>query len=176
MSRLIFNLNGTRRNRYLPRCVLNVVSSDACSVKCILKNALFPSTFENLIAPVSKCAISSNVGALWISLIMALFKSLGSRQILSLPFGFFGYVSKLTQGVSSVCFVMIPCQTISFSSFSISALYSIGTLHLPCCTGGIWGLILMSYSPDMSPILSKLLGYRVCKSLVQLIGILPGST
>ena len=81
---------------------------------------------------VSMWAISSSVGALWFSLIMALFKSLGLRQILSLPFGFFGYVSELTQGVGSICFIMIPWWTILFSSFSISALYSIGTLHLPC--------------------------------------------
>ena len=140
------------------------------------KHALFPFTFENLIAPVNMWAISSSVSALWFSRIMALLRSFGSRQILSLRFGFFGYLSKLTQGVSSICFTMMPCQTISFSSFLISALYSIGTLCLPSCMGGTCRSILMSYSPDMSPILSKLLGYRVCRSLVQLLGVLPGST
>ena len=136
MSWLIFSPNGTHRKQYLPRCVLNIVSSDACLVRCIPKNVLFPSTFENLIAPVSAWAISSSVGALWFSLIMALLRSLGLRQILSLPFGFFGYVSMLTHGVGSVCFTMIPWWTISFNSFSTSALYSIGTLCLPCCTAG----------------------------------------
>ena len=149
--------------------------SDACSVRCILKNALFPSTFENFVAPVSMCAISLRVGALWFSRMIVLFRSFGSRQILNLPLGFFGYVSELTHGVSSVCFAMIPWQTISFSSFSISALCSMGTLHLPCCTGGMLGSVLMSYLPDMSHIPSKELGYRVCKSLVLLIWMLPGS-
>ena len=72
------------------------------------KNALLPSTFKNIVAPVRMCAISSSVGALWFSLIMALFKSLGSRHILSLPFGFLGYVNELTHGVGSICFTMIP--------------------------------------------------------------------
>ena len=90
--------------------------------------------------------------------------------------GFFGYISELTHGVGSICFAMIPWWTISFSSFSISTLCSMGTLCLPCCTGGMLGSVLMSYSPDMSPIRSKELGYRVCKSLVLLIWTLPGST
>ena len=143
---------------------------------CIPKNALLPSTFENLVAPVSTCAISSRVGALWFPCMIASFRSFRSRQILNLPLDFFGYVSELTQGVGSICFAMIPWQTILFSSFSISALCSMGTLHLPCCTGGMLGSVLMSYSPDMSPIWSKELGYRVCKSLVLLIRMLPGST
>ena len=133
------------------------------------KNALFPSTFENLVAPVSTCAISSRVGALWFSRMIALLRSFGSRQILNLPLGFLGYVNELTHGVGSVCFAMMPWRTISFSSFLISALCSIGTFHLPCCMGGMLGLVLMSYSPDMLPILSKELGNRVCKSLVSLM-------
>ena len=140
------------------------------------EKCLVASTFENLVAPVSMCAISSRVGALWFSHMIALFRSFGSRQILNLPLGFFRYVSELTHGVSSVCFAMIPWRTILFSSFSISALCSMGTLRLPCCTGGTLGSVLMSYSPDMSPIRSKELGYRVCKSLVLLIRTLPGST
>ena len=86
-----------------------------------------------------------------------------------LTIGFFGYVSELTHGVSSICFAMIPWWTISFNSFSISTLCSMGTLHLPCCMGGMLGYVLMSYLPDMSPIRLKEFGYRVCKSLVLLI-------
>ena len=51
MSWLILSQNRTHRNRYLSRCVLNVVSSDVCSVRCIPKNAFFPSTLENFVAP-----------------------------------------------------------------------------------------------------------------------------
>ena len=176
MSWLILSPNGTQRKWYLPRCMLNIVSRDALLVRCILKNALLLSTFENLVAPVSMCVISLRVGALWFSHMIALFRSFGSRQILNLPLVFFGYVSELTQGVGSVCFAMIPWWNISFSSFSISTLCSIGTLHLLCCTGGTLGSVLMLYSPDMSPIRLKELGYRVCKSLVLLIRMLPGST
>ena len=176
MSWLILSPNRSLRKWYLLRCVLNVVSSDALSVRCIPKNALLPSTLKNLVALVSTCVISLRVGALWFSCMIALFRFFRSRQILNLPLGFFGYVSKLTHGVGSVCFTMIPWWTILFSSFLISTLCSIGTLCLPCCTGSMLGSVLMSYSPDMSPIQLKELGYRVFKSLVLLIWMLPGST
>ena len=113
MSWDIFSLKGTCKNRYLLRWVLNVVRSDASSDRCILKKALLPSTLENLVASMRTWAISSRVGALWFSWMMALFRSLGSRHILSLSFAFFGYVKLLTHGVGSVCLVMILCQTIS---------------------------------------------------------------
>ena len=147
MSWLILSPNGTWRKRYLLRCVLNIVSSDALSVRCIPKNALLLSTFENLVALVSMCAISSRVSALWCSRMITLFRSFGSRQILNLPLGFFGYINELTHGVSSIWFAIIPWWTISFSSFLISTLCSIGTLCLLCCTGGMLGSVLMSYSP-----------------------------
>ena len=38
ISWLILSLNGTLRNLYLPKCVLNIVSSDASFVRCIPKN------------------------------------------------------------------------------------------------------------------------------------------
>ena len=107
MSWDIFSPKGTRKNLYLLRCVLNVVRSDASSIRCIPKKALLPSTFENLVAPMRTWAISSRVGALWFSQMMALFRSLGSRQILSLLLAFFGYIRLLTHGVGSVCLVMI---------------------------------------------------------------------
>ena len=50
--------NGTRKNLYLPRCVLNVVNNDTSSVRCIPKKALLPSTLENLVAPVRTCVQS----------------------------------------------------------------------------------------------------------------------
>ena len=101
-------------------------------VRCILKKALLPSTLENVVAPVRKSVISLRVGALGFSQMMALFRSFGSRQSLNLLFAFLGYVSELTHGVGSVCFMMIPCQTISPNSFSISSLYLMGTFHLLC--------------------------------------------
>ena len=98
ISWLILSPNGTQRNLYLPRCVLNVVRSEASSVKCIPKKALLLSTLENLVAPVSTWAIPSRVGALWFSQMTALFESFGLRHILNLPFAFLGYVRELTHG------------------------------------------------------------------------------
>ena len=109
-------------------------------------------------------------------IIIALFRSLGSRHFLSLPFAFFGYVRLLTHGVGSVCLVMILWQTISANSFLISSLYSMGTFRLPCWTGGTVGSVLMSYSPCISPMQSKLLGYRAWSSLVLSMVTDPGST
>ena len=176
MSWLILSPNGTWRNLYLLRCVLNVMRSEDASIRCIPKNALLPSTLENFVAPVRTWAISLRVGALWFSWMMALFKSFGLRHILNLPFVFLGYVRELTHGVGSVCFVMIPWHTISPSSFSISSLYSMGTFHLPCCTGKAVGSVLMSYSPSMSPMQSKLLRNNAWRSLVLLMDVDPGST
>ena len=169
----ILSPKGTHRNVYLPRWVLNIVRSEASSERCIPK-ALLLSTLENLVAPVRTWAISSRVGTLWFSWMIALFKSLGSRHILNLPFAFLGYVRLLTHGVGSLCLVMIPCWTISASS-SIS-LYLMGTFCLPCWTGGTVGSVLMSYSPFMSPMQSKLLGNNAWRSLVLLMDTDPGST
>ena len=66
--------------------------------------------------------------------------------------------------------------TISANSFSISSLYSMGTFRLPCWTGGTVGSTLMSYSPCMSPMQSKLLGYSAWRSLVLSMVTDPGST
>ena len=110
---------------------------------------------------------------------MALFKSFRLRYTLNLLFAFLGYVRELTHGVGSVCFMMIPCYTTSPSSFSISSLYLMGTFHLPCCTGRTVGSVLMSYSPDMSPMQSKVLGTMLedpgtvngCRSRLHIDGV-----
>ena len=166
----------THRNLYLLRWMFNVVRSEASSVRCILKKALLLSTLENLVAPVRTWAISSRVGAFWFSQMIALFKSLGSRHILNLPFAFLGYVRLLTHNVGSVCLVMVPCWTISASSFLISSLYLMGTFCLPCWTGGMVGSVLMLYSPCMFLMQSKLLGNNAWRSLVLLMDTDPGST
>ena len=173
----IFSPKGTHKNRYLLRWVLNVVRSDASSVRCILKKALLPSTFENLVAPVRTWAISSRVGALWFSWMMALFRSLGSRHILSLPFAFFGIHQAADPwcGLSLFGDDSLP-WTISANSFSISSLYSMGTFRLPCWTGRTVGSVLMSYSPCMSPMQLKLLGNKAWRSLVLSMVTDPGST
>ena len=173
----ILSPKGTFRNLYLPRWVLNIVRSEASSVRCIPKKALLPSTFKNLVAPVRTWAISSRVGALWFSQMIALFKSLGSRHILNLPFAFLGYIRLLTHGVGSVCLVMILCQTISANSF----------LQSPLCTqwelsifhAGLVGWLGLSWchtSPCMSLMQSKLLGNNAWRSLVLSMDTDPGST
>ena len=173
MSWLILRPNGTWRNRYLPRCMLNVVSKDACSVRCIPENALFPSTLENVVAPVNSWAISSRVSALWFSLMIALFRSFGSRQILNLLLGFF----QICQWAYPWCQLCLFCND-SLLDHVIQLFLNLSFVfdgHL-ASTGGTLGSILMSYSPDLLPIWLKELGYRVCKSFVLLIWMLPGST
>ena len=48
----ILSPKGTHRNLYLLRWVLNIVRSDASSVRCIPKKALLLSTLKNLVAPM----------------------------------------------------------------------------------------------------------------------------
>ena len=153
----------TRRNLYLLRWVLNIVRSEASSVRCIPKKVLLPSTLENLVAPVRTWATSLRVVALWFSWMIALFKSLGLRHILNLLFAFLGYVRLLTYGVGLVCLVMIPCQTISANSFLIS-LCTQWELSIFCAgTGGTVRSVLMSYSPCMSMMQSKAVGEQCLK-------------
>ena len=58
---------------------------------------------------------------------------------------------------------------------SMTALDSIGTFLLACCTGGTLGTTLMSYSPLSEQSLSKELGYSVRRSSTLLPVIEPGS-
>ena len=54
----MFSPNGTWRNLYLSWCVLNVIRSEAASIRCIQKNALLPSTFGEF------CCYCENMGYL----------------------------------------------------------------------------------------------------------------
>ena len=163
ISWLILSPNGTWRNLYLLRCVLNVMRSEAASVRCIPKKALLPSTLENLVASVSTWAISSRVGALWFSRMIALFKSFGLRHILNLPFAFLGVCERADPWCGLSLFGDDSLTYHLSQLFFISSLYSMGTFHLLCCTGRTVGSVLMSYSPDMSPMQSKMLGEQHLK-------------
>ena len=52
-----------------------------------------------MVTPANLCEISSSVGTLECSLIIALFKSLGSKHMYSVPSGVHGYVSDETNCV-----------------------------------------------------------------------------
>ena len=104
-----------------------------------------------MVAPVSLCVISSSVGGLYCSLMMALFKLLGSRQMWRFPFGFMGYVIEFTHSVGFVTGVMMPCSPILPSSFTIFSWYSIGVFHTGCCTSGTLGSVTLWYSLQSYP-------------------------
>ena len=105
---------------------------------------------------------------------VALFRSLGSRHILSLPFAFLGYVRLLTHGVGCLLGGDSLSAGPSLLTPSWSPLYSMGTFRLPCWTGGTVGSVLMSYSPFMSPMQSKLLGNKAWRFLVLSMVTDPG--
>ena len=90
-------------------------------------------------------------------------------------FAFLGYVRLLTQGVGSVYLVMIPCHTISTSSFLISSLYSMGTFCLLCWTGGTGGSVLMLYWPFISLMQWKTVGKQCLKIPGAVMDTEPGS-
>ena len=109
-SWLILAPKGIRKNRSRPRCELNIIKREASCVRCIWRNAFKASAFVYTVAPASSCAISSTVMGLWCSLMMALFKLLGSRHTLMSPFGFLGNVTEETHGVGLTCCVMISAS------------------------------------------------------------------
>ena len=103
-SWLILTPNGILRKQRHPLCELNVIKRDASCVRCICKKAFKASALVYTVALASSWVISSTVVGLWCSLMMALFKLLGSRHTLTSPFGF---IENVTHGVGSTCSMMI---------------------------------------------------------------------
>ena len=68
---------------------------------------------------------------------MYLFRSVVSKQILRLPFGFFTMTQLLSQGVGVLqsSFVIIPAFSINFSSCLKLSFRATGTLQASFCTG-----------------------------------------
>ena len=73
----------------------------------MLQNPSLEYNLENMVAPASLCEISLSVGALQCSLMIALFKSFGSKHMHSVPSGLHGYVIDETYLVGAVTGVMI---------------------------------------------------------------------
>ena len=90
---------------------------------------------------------------------MALFSGTQSRQGLTSPDSFTGYVVLFTHGVGSICGYSMSSLVIWSRAVQMASLLSIGTLRLACETGGTVGSILMVYSPLRLPTLSNELGY-----------------
>ena len=96
----------------------------------------FTSNLENTLAALNLSVISSRVGALYCSQMIALLRSLRLKQIQKEPSGFQGYVRDDIHSIGSVTEVIMPWSTMSCRSFSMASLHSMGTLHIACCTGG----------------------------------------
>ena len=110
--------------------------------------------------PCSLGVMSSSAGTRWCSHLMALFRSLGSMQILRLPLGFSLITSEFTQSDLPSTGAMMPCLTISSSSFS-SLPYNEKEIFQGACTTSLTFLsTLMWYSKSLNlPIPVKHSGY-----------------
>ena len=86
---------------------------------------------------------------------IALFRSLGSKQIQREPSGLWGYVRDDIHSIGSVSEVIMPWSTVSCRSFSIASLHSMGTLHLAWCTGGTEGSRQIVYTPGILAVVSN---------------------
>ena len=99
---------------------------------------ILASNLEYLFELSNLSVISSNVGTLWFSQIMALLRSLGP----GMPLTLWGYINELTKCVGFKCGVMISCAVISISYLSISSLASVGTLCSMCWPGRCDGVFI----------------------------------
>lgn len=98
---------GRRRNLNLPSGVLNVHSGELSSSSLICQKLDQASSLLNHLAPANGAMISSLVGNLKCSLLITLFRSLGSRHVLKAPI-FFCTTSELTHSIGSLIFLMTP--------------------------------------------------------------------
>ena len=156
--------NGMRRKRYLPKGELNVVRYVDSSSSWTFQYPHLASIIEKILAPLNFGRISSNVAIKWCSLWIALFKSLGSRHILSLPFGFRRYTRLLTHAVGSFTFAIIPFETISSNSSLMSSFRAIMTRLGGWMTGLTVGSMMIWYLPSNFPIPLKQSGYFKMRS------------
>ena len=79
-----------QRNLYWPLCVLNVVKYNEGVSRCIDQKPSLASNFEKTVAPDNLWEISSYVGTLSCSLMIALLRSHESKHMHSDPLGLQG--------------------------------------------------------------------------------------
>ena len=117
--------------------------------------------------------MSSREGIGWGSSIIAVFKSLGSKQILNLPFDFSQITGELVQGVNPSTFEIMPFFSISSRAASSLGCEAIGTLLGAWTTGFTFGSTLISYSKFLNiPTPPKHSGYISFKSaLLLMVGL-----
>ena len=109
-------------------------------------------------------------------LLIALFKSLGSKHSLRLPFGFITGTIELIHSVCSLTSVIMP----SFVSLSNSVLYvvciAIGTNLGGCCTGLYCSFSLIWYGPPgrvPTPLKMSLYSFRMYSLVMGNLCVLP---
>ena len=140
-----------------PRLVLKVVNNLESSCKCVEQNPFFPSFLLKYFAPDKLWLISSRVGGLQYSLMIALVRSLASRQMLSMPSTFSGYVSEDIKGVRATEGEFTPNLHILFNFSSMDSQfywnvsagtfnrmyiwvygYMVVTRHVAYCVERVW--------------------------------------
>ena len=139
--------NGKQLKRYLLNGVLKVSRSALSSFTRICHYPELASNLENILAPGIFAIISSTVGSWKCSLLIALFRFLGSKQSLNLPFDFSTTTMLLTQSVGWVTFSITFRLYILSNSIFIFFCNENGMHRGGSMTGSTDGSILILYSP-----------------------------
>ena len=124
----------------------------------------------NTVELVKLCVISSMVGVLWWSCLIALLRSLGSRHTWSFPFGFHAKAREETQLVGSFTFQIIPRHSRQSSSAQTCDLIWMGHFCRAWVAGFASGFTVKWYFPGSFPIPSKWSGNPFLRSAVLCIG------
>ena len=127
---------------YLLLWVLEVVRYDDSSSNSTCQYAFSASNLEKRVEPCKLVVTISTVGTGQCSLLMALFRSLGSKETLKLPLGFSVTTNELTQSVGLFTLTMIPSFSILSNAWSNLGIKARATFLTPCTTG----LTLLSIS------------------------------
>ena len=131
----------------------------------------FVSMMVNTFSPTNFGSIFSSVGVMWCSLLRALFRSLGSKQIRILPSGFLRYTREFTHYVGTSTFLMISFFSMSSSSVFMSSRSFSATLRCGCIAEGTLGSKVMRYMSSNSPTPPKHSGNSVRRVSFPSIGL-----
>ena len=169
--------NGMTTNLYLPTSVLNIVRYEEAWSNVWCQYPFLQSHTVSMQASASMWEMSSGVQKWYGSLITALFKLVGSRQILNLTCPWLSLFSTRTKLlIHSVASVTgsktLACSIWLISFWNVSFRWIGMGLH-GVCFGVTFGSTWMWYgSPGNLPIPSKMSGYscKICSWLVISVG------
>ena len=109
---------GSRRKKYRPNGVMNVVSFAVASSSGSCQKPDVASSFMKTVEPLSLCMTSSRVGSMYLSLFTARFSFFRSTQMRTPPPFFITGTIGAHQSVGSVMRSMTPFSSMRWSSCS----------------------------------------------------------